>query len=115
MELRMRLVWRSIASVTTAGEGGSGMLSTKLEDLRATSLLGVLIRAPKEPSASALAGISKGHNSRFVGATYALSSGDTVFRRGFFAGGASSSDLTISVTLSAIFLAGGRELDPNRL
>ena len=38
-------VWRSIASVTAAGEAGRGMLAARLEDLRARSRAGVLLSA----------------------------------------------------------------------
>ena len=49
MELRICLVCRSIASDTTAGEGGSGMLAARFEDFRAISLPGVFKREDLVP------------------------------------------------------------------
>jgi len=92
-----------------------------MDDRRASSLAGDLIRAPDGESVSVLDGPSvHTHTVCLVGEqgiAYVSSTGAVVvLRRAFFAGaGASSSDLTTSETFSAIFLVGDLELLASRL
>lgn len=54
----MRRVCASMASVTTAGDGGSGMEPARIEALVLSSCPGVLIRDELGPSVSSLLSVS---------------------------------------------------------
>jgi hypothetical protein len=89
-----------------------------MDDRRASSLAGDLIRAPVGESVSVLSiRLVHGRAIWISDVAYVSSTGAVVvLRRGFFAGtGASSSDLTRSETFSAILLVGDLELLARRL